>query len=134
MIKKKLILAGTLMMTSFAGILIPSSAIAQQPICTTGQKAEAQWKGKWYPVRVLNVSGNKCKITYEGYDSSWNEWIGPGRFRAWFRTGQSVNIRWKGKWYPGQILQVSGSKYKITYDGYDSSWDEWVEPARVSRR
>ncbi len=134
MSNKKLIFAAALMVTSFAGTLIPNSAIASAPICTQGQKAEAKWKGKWYPVKVLDISGQKCYITYEGYDSSWNEWIGSGRFRASFSTGSSVNVRWKGKWYPARILQVSGNSYKITYDGYDSSWDEWVEPARVSRR
>ncbi|MFW9257753.1 hypothetical protein [Nostoc sp. CALU 546] len=72
-------------------------------------------------------------ITYEGYDSSWNEWVGAGRFRASFEAGDAVRILWKGKWYQGQVLEVSNDLYKITYDGYDSSWDEWVEPSRVSR-
>ena len=134
MTNKKLIFAAALMASSFAGTFMPNAAIAASPICTPGQKAEAKWKGKWYPVKVLDVSGQKCFIRYEGYDSSWNEWIDSRRFRAYFRTGSSVNVRWKGKWYPARILQVSGNSYKITYDGYDSSWDEWVEPARVSRR
>ena len=101
--------------------------------CSTGQRGEVLWKGAWYPARVINVSNNSCYITYEGYDSSWDEWVEPGRFRAVFAIGQSVRILWKGKWYPGRILNINRDKYFITYDGYDSSWDEWVESARVSR-
>ena len=100
--------------------------------CSVGQRGEVLWKGAWYPAQVLNVSGNSCYITYDGYDSSWDEWVKPSRFRALFAVGQSVRIFWKGQWYPGQILDISSNSYKITYDGYDSSWDEWVEPARVS--
>jgi hypothetical protein len=128
--KNKLLFAGVFMAT-WVGTLIPS-ALAVQP-CSVGQKAEVAWKGKWYPARVLDVSGNKCFITYEGYDSSWNEWVEPARFRALFRVGDAVRILWRGKWYQGRILDVSNNRYKITYIGYDSSWDEWVESARVSR-
>jgi len=128
--KKKLLFAGIFMAT-WVGTLIPS-AFAASP-CSVGQKAEVLWKGTWYPATVLNVDEKKCYITYDGYDSSWNEWVETARFRASFEKGDSVRILWKGKWYQGRVLEVSKKLYKITYDGYDSSWDEWVEPARVSR-
>ena len=115
-------------LTFFLSILI-SHANA----CSVGQRGEVLWKGSWYPAQVLNTSGNSCYITYDGYDSSWDEWIEPSRFRSTFHVGQSVRILWKGQWYPGRILAISSNSYRITYDGYDSSWDEWVEPARISR-
>ena len=109
--------------------------------CAVGQRGEVLWKGKWYPAQVLDTSGRQCYITYDGYSSSWDEWIGPSRFRPYapassnsaYRAGQSVQILWKGKWYPGRVLDVSGNRYFITYDGYSSSWNEWVGPARLSR-
>ncbi len=107
-------------------------AMARIP-CSVGQRGEVLWKGSWYQATVKNVSSNGCYITYEGYDSSWDEWVEPIRFRASFRIGQSVRILWKGRWYSGKILDVNGDNYFITYDGYDSSWNEWVESARVSR-
>ncbi|AFZ01055.1 hypothetical protein Cal6303_2026 [Calothrix sp. PCC 6303] len=119
-------------MATCVGIDIPSAFAVSSP-CSVGQKAEVLWKGKWYPAEVLNVKNNKCYVTYEGYDSSWNEWVEARRFRASFKTGDSVRIFWKGKWYPGKILNVGKNSYKVTYTGYDSSWDESVEPARVSR-
>ncbi|MBD6617320.1 RNA-binding protein [Komarekiella sp. 'clone 1'] len=128
--KKNLLFAGIFMAT-WVGTLIPSAFAAS--LCSVGQKAEVLWKGRWYPATVLNVDVNKCYITYDGYDSSWNEWVETARFRASFKKGDSVRILWRGKWYQGRVLEVSKKLYKITYDGYDSSWDEWVEPARVSR-
>ena len=117
--------------TSLLGMFTPHAS-ARIP-CSVGQRGEVFWKGAWYPAQVKNVSNNSCYITYEGYDSSWDEWVEPSRFRAVFRVGQSVKILWKGQWYPGRILDVNRSSYLVTYDGYDSSWNEWVESARVSR-
>ncbi|MDZ8104226.1 MAG: agenet domain-containing protein [Nostoc sp. DedQUE12a] len=128
--RNKLLFAGIFMAT-WVGTLIPS-AFAASP-CSVGQKAEVFWKDTWYPATVLDVDDNQCYITYDSYDSSWDEWVGTSRFRASFEVGDAVRILWKGKWYQGRILDVSNNLYKITYDGYDSSWDEWVEPARVSR-
>ncbi|MDZ8068429.1 MAG: agenet domain-containing protein [Nostoc sp. DedQUE08] len=128
---KNKVLFGAIFIATWVGTLIPS-AFAASP-CSVGQKAEVLWKETWYSATVLKVNDEKCYITYDGYDSSWDEWVGTARFRASFQTGDAVRILWKGKWYPGQVLEVSNDLYKITYDGYDSSWDEWVEPARVSR-
>ncbi|MCF4967731.1 agenet domain-containing protein [Nostoc sp. CMAA1605] len=128
--KNKLLFAGFFMAT-WLGTLIPSALAA--PPCSVGQKAEVLWKGKWYAATVLGVNNNRCYITYDGYDSSWNEWVGSARFRALFKAGDSARILWRGKWYDGKILEVRSNRYKVTYTGYDSSWDEWVEPARVSR-
>lgn len=61
------------------------------------------------------------------------EWTTPVLYSAAYQVGESVYILWRGKWYPGKILAFDGGVYYITYDGYDSSWDEWVEPARLSR-
>jgi RNA binding activity-knot of a chromodomain len=48
------------------------------------------------------------------------------------RTGEQVDVIWRGTWYRAEILQLAGGKYKIHYTGWDSKWDEWVEPARIS--
>ena len=117
--------------TSVLGIFTPNATAGTY--CSVGQRGEVLWKGSWYPALVKNVSNNGCYITYEGYDSSWDEWVEPSRFRAAFRVGQSVRILWKGQWYSGRILDVNRNSYFVTYDGYDSSWNEWVESARVSR-
>ena len=127
MIKK---IVASLLLTTACVTTFATNANANG-ICSIGQRGKVLWQGKWYSAKVLNTSGSQCYITYEGYDSSWDEWVGPDRFRGSYQVGQSVQILWRGKWYPGQILGVSGNQYKVTYYGYDSSWDEWVETARL---
>ena len=51
-----------------------------------------------------------------------------------YREGERVQIEWHGSWFPGTIIEVNGARYKVTYDGYSSSWDEWVEAPRLSRQ
>jgi hypothetical protein len=121
----------------FSTVLVTSLSVAVPNaiagVCSVGQRGEVLWRGSWYPARVLNVNGNQCYITYESYDSSWDEWVEPQRFRVSFQAGDAVRILWQGQWYPGRVLEIRNGAYHITYDGYDSSWNEWVEPARLSR-
>jgi len=53
---------------------------------------------------------------------------------AAFAVGDSVNILWNGAWYPGKILAVSGTRYRVHYDGYSASWDEWVTAPRLKKK
>lgn len=50
-----------------------------------------------------------------------------------FRVGDAVSVEWRGKWYPCHVLRVDGARFFIHYDGYDSSWDEWVTEARIRK-
>lgn len=73
--------------------------------------------------------------------SSWGEWSGsfsvdpPTAMNTsstgTYRVGQAVQILWNGTWYPGHILAAADGGYQIHYDGYESSWDEWVTPDRL---
>lgn len=56
--------------------------------------------------------------------------IGSSPTSTW-KVGDAVQVSWAGGWYGARILQAKGGKYLIRYDGYDSSWDEWVAPARM---
>ncbi len=46
-------------------------------------------------------------------------------------VAQKVRVEWNGEWYPAEILKQEGDKYLIHYDGYASSWDEWVTKDRI---
>jgi hypothetical protein len=46
-------------------------------------------------------------------------------------AGAKVEVLWGGRWYPAKVLKVESEKYYIHYEGWDSSWDEWVKPERV---
>ena len=81
-------------------------------ICATGDGAQVLWKGTWYPAHVKQVSGDgqKCFIHYDGYGSSWDEWVGSDRIQikssggsapvaaaAAFSTGDSVSVLVSGE-------------------------------------
>lgn len=48
-----------------------------------------------------------------------------------FPAGSLVEVEWQGIWYDARVLEVDGNRYYITYIGYDSSWDEWVDSKRI---
>lgn len=48
-----------------------------------------------------------------------------------YQAGDNVDIEWSGAWYPGRVKEIKDGKYFITYEGYDSSWDEWVGTERL---
>ncbi len=54
--------------------------------------------------------------------------------RAAYDAGQNVDIYWGSRWWPGRVLKRDGSRYRITYDGWSASWDEWVGPERLRKR
>jgi len=53
-----------------------------------------------------------------------------------FKKGDAVMVEWKGSWWPAKIIGVQEGKspYKIHYDGYSNSWNEWVVPGRVKKK
>ncbi len=125
----------------FIFLLWTHPALAQ--ICHVGDHASVLWGGKWWPATVIQVGsyGDKCKIHYTGYGNNWDEWVGPSRIRiaggpaaavnvGGFGVGNAVMVKWKGRWWPAHVMQVSGNKLFIHYDGYGSNWDEWVGPGR----
>lgn len=101
-----------------------------------GQRVQVEWKGSWWPAVVVQAQPGAWYIHYDNYDNSWDEWVGPDRIRAMpapgvRAVGAPVSVEWKGSWYPAKILRIENGQYLIHYDGYDSSWDEWVTPNRV---
>src|SRR2546423_9188197 len=50
--------------------------------------------------------------------------------KSW-KPGDRVEVEWKGDWYQAQVIEVKDNQYKVHYDGYASSWDEWVDNSRI---
>lgn len=93
-------------------------------------------------VTILPGYANYAPSTSHGVtSSSWGEWSGSFSVdpptavntssTGTYRVGQAVQILWNGSWYPGHILAAADGGYQIHYDGYDSSWDEWVTADRL---
>ena len=53
-----------------------------------------------------------------------------------YKKGDAVMVEWKGSWWPAKIIAMNkGNKpYKIHYDGYSKSWDEWIGKKRVKKK
>ncbi|HJM54924.1 MAG TPA: Tudor-knot domain-containing protein [Poseidonia sp.] len=48
-----------------------------------------------------------------------------------FEPGQAVKVEWQGSWWDAIVRECRSSDYLIHYVGFDSSWDEWVNPSRI---
>ncbi len=138
-------------------VFISASFVAEKAhaLCSAGDKAQVLWKGSWYPATVIQGGASKCYIHYDGYSNSWDEWVGPGRIKVAggavspsvipgqnsvsigagpYKAGDAVMVKWKGSWWPAQVVQVGAKRWYIHYDGYSNSWDEWVGPGRIRPR
>lgn len=112
--------------------------------CPVGASREIEWNGSLWDGTILegpNAAG-ECYVTYDGWDASWNEWVGQDRIAsvevaipagATCPVGQSLEIQWNNSWWDGSVLEGpngEGHCY-VTYDGWDASWNEWVAPDRL---
>jgi hypothetical protein len=94
-------------LAAVASAMLFSSAPASA--CSSGDKAEVLWKGGWYPAHVVKGKGSECYIHYDGYGNNWDEWVGPDRIKvasARFNEGDSVQVKWKGSWWPAHVLKA----------------------------
>ncbi len=100
-----------------------------------GDRVEAQSYGSWYPASVIEVGDGKWKVTYDGYGSGSDEWlptekIRPLRTGSW-KKGDRVEALSYGTWYKATIIDTEESRWKVNYDGYSASSDEWVNLDRI---
>lgn len=102
-----------------------------------GTLVYAKWGKRWWPAQVISASEDGYRVHYDGWESSWDEYVALERLcrapaRLDVREGDAVTAEYRGKWYAARVLAVrSDGRIRITYDGWDSSWDEDVVPARI---
>lgn len=46
-----------------------------------GSKVEVEWKGRYYPARILELKGAVHLVHYDGYSDEWDEWVASKRIR-----------------------------------------------------
>ncbi|MGC4119839.1 MAG: DUF1566 domain-containing protein [Myxococcales bacterium] len=64
------------------GLLILAAPEATAAPAKVGDRLSVEWKGDWFAAQVLAVDGDKVRVRYDGYDESWDEWVGPERYKA----------------------------------------------------
>jgi hypothetical protein len=98
-------------------------------------RVEALSYGSWYPAKIIEVEDARWKVTYDGYTSSSDEWLPAEKIRELpkvpWKTGDRIEAFSAGKWYPGKIVESEVARWKVTYDGYGSNWDEWLKFDRI---
>lgn len=47
--------------------------LANLPTPTVGESVFVEWKGSWWPAKVLKVSKGAYRIHYDGYGPEWDE-------------------------------------------------------------
>jgi hypothetical protein len=105
-----------------------------------GERVEVLWQDKWYRAQIIDVKDAQFKISYVNYDSSWDEWVGADRIRAYrpkeLSKGDRVDVYWSHdkKWYPATIRRAWYGLHFVHYDGYADEWDDWVSPDAVRLR
>lgn len=65
------------------------SAASSAGLCVKGRAVSVLHAGDWYPAKVLDGPDNMgtCLVSYDNYDSNWDEWVSAKRMRA--AAGQS---------------------------------------------
>ncbi|OGQ47073.1 MAG: hypothetical protein A3H42_01250 [Deltaproteobacteria bacterium RIFCSPLOWO2_02_FULL_46_8] len=59
-----------------------SAAVTSPSAFQKGDAVQVLWSGTWYPARVLKTKQDQLYIHYDGYDNSWDEWVGPDRYKS----------------------------------------------------
>ncbi len=118
-----------------------------------GDKIEVQYTGggSWFKAEVLETKDGSYKIRYNGYGSSYDEWVTPAKMRRIagalpttgqmgagaattnFKVGDKVEAYAGGAWYKGAVIDAQATSYKIHFDGWGNSFDEWVQADNVRR-
>ncbi|WP_161604246.1 DUF4261 domain-containing protein [Roseiconus nitratireducens] len=40
-------------------------------------------------------------------------------------VGDKVRVKWGSRWWDGEIIEIDGDRFKFSYEGWSSQWDEW---------
>lgn len=105
-------------------------------------RVACRWKNgsTWYPGVIVEKTGRQVFIHYDDGDKEHTTvdkcQKRDGASSLEYEVGELVKIKWKGSWWDGSIIDVNKNKrtYKIHYDGYSNSWDEWVKTDRLQKK
>ena len=88
--------------------LVAAEASTNKPDATIQPETpeiEVEWKGKWWPAKVLKKEGDRTQIHYIGYGAEWDEWVEAGRIRLLAAAGEPKAVA-SAEAPAGDIAQV----------------------------
>ena len=94
----------------------------------------------WYPARVVKMHLHEVLVSFDGWDSEWDEWLPRSsprirKYRGWgtahipgdYQISSIIEaLDMEGKWYPSRVLHVSETSVMVHYLRWSSKWDEWI--------
>ncbi|TWT81538.1 hypothetical protein CA13_29910 [Planctomycetes bacterium CA13] len=87
-------------------------------------------------IRLQRADGERVTIPYASISEEDQDYA-----KDWYRRqneerhstgaaglpviGDTVRIEWGNKWWDGEVIEVDAERFKVTYAGWGSNWDEW---------
>lgn len=114
-------------------LLLTAAASAQN----VNDAVEIDFKGTWYPGKVLKAEGEKYFVSYDDWDAVWNEWVGKERLRnitpptpppappapeAKYKVGDRVEIQFGFNTAKATVMSIGEGKYELKVDDMDTIW------------
>lgn len=100
-----------------------------------GERCEGKYQGKWWKVKILAAKDGRFHVTWIGWAKKYDSWLEADQLRPHtpksMAVGTPVNIEWRKKWYPGQVVRSELGLVLVHYDGYPAVDDEWMPLNRV---
>ena len=92
---------------------------AQMTLAQTTEKILARWSDGWYVGVIAQKIGDKYKIIFDDGDQALVPLSGVKPLD--WGAGSRVQCNWlgRGAYYPGTIIQMSGSNINVNYDDGD---------------
>jgi hypothetical protein len=77
---------------------------------------------EWYPTKTFSPSTRLSRV-----DRSSKRVRAPGPWQV----GDFVEVQWKDSWYRAEVLETKPEAWKVRYQGFDATDDEWVPASRL---
>jgi len=140
--KRNVVIATLVIFLLFVTQFLVTEIAAAADDFYVNDRVSCRWKNgsTWYPGVIVEKTGRQVFIHYNDGDkehTTIDKCIKQsGAASLDYTVGEAVKIKWKGSWWDGSIIDVSkkNRSYKIHYDGYSSSWDEWVKTDRLQKK
>ncbi len=92
--------------------------------------------GETYKALVTDARPGELRVHYVGWDDADDEWVAEGEVSPWepvqWAPGTRVEAQDEDEaWWPAEVLASRAGVHLVHFDGWDDTWDEWIEPERL---
>ncbi|MGZ8491137.1 MAG: agenet domain-containing protein [Gemmatirosa sp.] len=118
----------------------PAAAAAPGPF-GVGERVLTGCYGNRYEGLVERVDGDRRWVRFDPAQSSCDGWRETAQLAAAppvrgtrggsYAVGAPVEARSTGRWHSAVVLASDGGRYRVHYESYASSADEWLDAASV---